>query len=1246
MNRKRVIAVLLAVSLTAAPMMEVLAAGSGRTEDQVRDKEEIQKEQKKDEESGEGEEEEKVITLEEADEVLEDYQSEDSETEWEEIYLSSEEDWERFADNCRLDIWSQNKKVYLTQDLNLAGHEQQSVPTFGGYFDGQGHTIRGLSIQDPVSYAGLFCYTQTSAVITHLNVNGNLVPEGKRMVVGGIVGDNRGILMDCTFDGKVEANDYVGGIVGFNEASGILIGCTNKGSITGVHDTGGIAGENDGNLVRCVNEADVNITNEDKGVSLEDINLADYAASLLDLDNKDSKADNSSALSNAVDTGGIAGISTGIIQYCSNSGSIGYEHVGYNVGGIAGRQSGYILSCENTGRVYGRKDVGGIAGQAEPYVAVDLSEDIAYQLTDNINELHDLIDRMLEDAGTESDTISGRLSIIQDFADKALDNTSDLTDRTVEWADKMVSAANETMNRIDYVMEEAEKDGGPIDQTTQAVGNGKDAAAEIGDALDSLDVYQYLSEEEKKRYDEAKEQLQKASEEYNDSYTEYVKAYDQYYLAERAANAVIEVEDGAGGKKNVPKYQGNNPDYEGATETDMKPVKDSTINESWGFGTVGSVSDYVGVEYWSHCKYNEAGELTSAVELGKTGEEKQDNLDKELKADAAKEAAKHSAVIDTESRAHADTAYAVAHPGHTYSKDVADWTQTIYELISAHTDEMSKEAKKNAEKAIDSIEDAAGNLQSAGQETKRIWNTVNGMEDIVLPQLGGGYRTTTNDLAANLKAISENMGYLNGEMNGSSDVLLEDMRAVTDQFSSIMLLYTDAVDGVLDMDYSTAFEDISVEDAETSTDATIADSLNYGSVQGDINVAGIAGTMAIEYDFDLESDVTGIDDARANSTFLTKCVMRQNENRGKITAQKSYAGGISGRQEMGMILRCENYGTIQSSAGDYVGGIAGQSLSSIRSSYAKCTVAGDEYVAGITGSGSDIENCCAMVRLQETEAFAGAIAGEVDEEGTVLGNYFVSEDAAGIDRISYHGKAEPLDYQELLLLEGLPEEFGSMIVTFYADEVEVSRTECAYGENIAEDDYPDIPVKDGFYADWDMKELKDVKNDTDVTVEYVRYLTTLASAQERENKQSVILVDGQFKEGSELLATPTKEGAYASLEDITEGYRLVLPEDGSAEHQFRYQAPEGQTEGVTIYVKTQEGWQEAETEQLGMYYLFSAEGTDVEIAVRMKEAGIGTYLPLIAGGIAAAGLVVFVIVKKKKSEKKKKAAAKEEQRPE
>lgn len=155
---------------------------------------------------------------------------------------------------------------------------------------------------------------------------------------------------------------------------------------------------------------------------------------------------------------------------------------------------------------------------------------------------------------------------------------------------------------------------------------------------------------------------------------------------------------------------------------------------------------------------------------------------------------------------------------------------------------------------------------------------------------------------------------------------------------------------------------------------------------------------------------------------------------------------------------------------------------------------------------------CNCAYHQDTIAFSGAIAGEVDGSKEVADNYFVSEEIAGIDRISYSGKAEPISYKEMLKLEGIPNKFHMMTISFYADEIEVKTVQCPYGGSVPMELYPEIPAKEGFYADWDIKDLNSVLYDEDVTVEYVRYLTTLASTQTRSNQQSVILVDGMFKQ--------------------------------------------------------------------------------------------------------------------------------------
>lgn len=622
------------------------------------------------------------------------------------------------------------------------------------------------------------------------------------------------------------------------------------------------------------------------------------------------------------------------------------------------------------------------------------------------------------------------------------------------------------------------------------------------------------------------------------------------------------------------------------------------------------------------------------MDFRNTGDTDQDNLDADLQRDGLQEAADNSDVIQSAADRYADNQYKANHNGNTYRTEVDDAIQTMYDITIKYTNQMSDSARDDAEAAFDHAKDAAGNMETAGAETKRIFNDINGREDIVLPQLGGDYRSNTNDLATNLKGISENMGYLNSEMLSTSDVMVEDLEAINDQFSSIMLLYTDAIDGVLEMDYTSVYEDHSEEDAETSTDATLEWNTNNGAVYGDLNVAGIAGTMAIEYDFDLESDVTGMDDAKVNSTYLTKCVLRENRNHASITAQKSDAGGITGRQELGMILRCESYGKVKSNSGDYVGGIAGESLSHIKQSYAKCALSGKKYIGGIAGAGSSIENCYTMVRVLESDAFAGAIAGTTDSNGTVFGNYFVSDKIAGIDRISYTGKAEPVTYEQLLEVENLPAEFEQMTIIFYADEEEITRIQCDYGADIVESKYPDIPTKDGFYADWDKKELKNVQTDEDINVEYVRYLTTLAGGPIRENGQSVLLADGQFQTDDVLnIVQEQIEDTSGLPENVTELWSLVCPEDGNAAHQIRYQAPEGQTKGVEIYVHDGNTWKQTDTEMMGIYYLFQIEGENAQIAVVMADKNWTVYFAL--GAVAVLLIIVGVVILIRKKKKRK-----------
>lgn len=1219
MSKRKVTALLLsaAVILSAFPAASVTAAEEKlQTEaEKEAEAEKKAKEEEKDKDTEENEEEEEVASVEDANEVINSYQ--DEEVEWETVYIGSAEDFKNFSRDCWLDTWSQNKKVYLTEDINLSGEGFESIPTFGGYFDGQGHTISGFTVHKPVSYIGLFNYTQRSAVIANLRVEGAVRPTGQQMVVGGIVGDNSGVLLNCVFDGMVEGSDYVGGVVGYNEISGVLMNSEAVGEITGAHYTGGIAGDNVGNIVGCLNKADINISNEDTAKALEDINLDQYTTGLLNsLDREeDEKGDKLSTTDNTVDTGGIAGLSTGIIQNCVNEGTIGYEHVGYNTGGIVGRQSGYVYSCANKGRVYGRKDVGGIVGQAEPYIAIDLSEDIVLQLSDHIDTMHDQIDKMLDDAGDQSDVITNRLSVIQDFADRAIDDTHVLADRTIDWTDSMMDSVNEAVNRFDYVLDETAKENGVIDHVTGAASDVKDTAKELGDTVDALDLYNYMTPDDREEYDAAKTAIEEAGKEHAEDVRKATEADYHYYINEAAKDRI---DDG---------------------EHDLKPVTESGVDANWNLSNSHSrPADYIGITGWVHYQ---AGDPDNGVPASETSFPSTD-VDRQVQ-DAALEAMNnHTEETAQMAKNYADQQYSQRNPGKNYETEMNACLTKMADIATKpeYTTQMADNAQRQLKDAVSSAKDAAGNLEDAGNGTRDILRTLNDKEDINFPRLGGDYHSTAGSLNSNLKNISENMGYLNDEMSSTGDVIGDDLSDINDEFSEIMRLYTDAMDGVLDMDYSNIYEDESEENAEECIDSTVANCVNNGRVEADLNVSGIAGTMAIEYDFDLESDVTGIDDARANSTFLTRCVLRRNINQANIRAQKSYVGGACGLQEMGMILRCENYGRIESTAGDYVGGVAGQSLSHIRNSYAKCTISGGEYVGGIAGYGYGIENCCAMIRVKESDAFSGAIAGKITDNAEIADNFFVSDEIAGIDRISYSGKAEPVSYNTLLKIEGLPTRFRNMKITFYADDEEVGTAECPFGGSVSLDKYPTIPAKEGFYADWDNKELTNVRLDEDVSVEYVRYLTTLAGSWMRENNQSSLLVDGMFAKEDELivdkLGTDSLQVTLPDVEELTECWQIEIPDDGASSHQIRYQAPQGQTEGVEIYVQDAGGWKKAETELMGIYFLFPAEGNSVKVAVSVVNKGIMNYIVFIVAGVVALILLVVLVVHQKRKKRKKK----------
>ena len=338
------------------------------------------------------------------------------------ISVATEEELAALAKDCQLDVWSRDKYVQLENDIVLKEYKDLTIPSFGGIFDGGGHRISGLEITQAGSAQGLFRYIQEKGVVRNLEVSGRVLPEGTRSQVGVLVGVNYGQITNCTVYGSIVGSQDVGGIAGINENSGEIRNCQSSVMVVGDHSAGGICGTNNGTLNGCKNSGGININSTEVEYGLEDLTIEN----LEDL--------NSAANMEAhTDTGGIAGYSQGKIYNCSNSGTVGYPHVGYNTGGIVGRlHQGYIQGCSNTGHIMGRKDTGGIVGQMEPFLEIQYLNDSLNEVDMQAERLFDLLEALHKD-------ISGYGSRASDLAKEA---TTSLRNANAA-ANELLTTANE-----------------------------------------------------------------------------------------------------------------------------------------------------------------------------------------------------------------------------------------------------------------------------------------------------------------------------------------------------------------------------------------------------------------------------------------------------------------------------------------------------------------------------------------------------------------------------------------------------------------------------------------------------------------------------------------------------------------------------------------------------------------------------------------------------------------------------------
>ena len=483
----------------------------------------------------------------------EDAQKEETEEEiqYERIDIGTAEEFVDFAAKCYIDSWSRNKYVSLKADIDLTGVDFQVIPVFNGIFDGVGHTISGLDYLGDGYVVGLFRYVESQGTIQNLTLKGNISSENEKECIGSICGVNYGTIRNCTFQGTVSGRDTVGGIAGINEGTGTITGCAVKGRITGYYSTGGIAGINHGALNYCSNRAGIN---DDSAWVEEDDEMGGLGIFESLANNDDNE------LYSGVDTGGIAGFSDGVISRCTNTGTVGYEHTGYNIGGIAGRQSGIVSLSTNNGTVYGRKDVGGIVGQMEPFIEIDEAE----SLRNAIDKLHDVIEKTINDMDSAKDVVKRDVDSMQSYADNAIDTGDILVTQLSDFVDTNVDEVNSLSGRMEHVIDMLPDILNNVSAAGDAMSDLNDVAKQLSkdlDVLGKLDDSQY-SESDYKRISllstvGGEISTDSAEPEVNDTVTITVKPDDGYKLKDGS----LKVTDVKGKKIAVSPVGGRNDQY-------------------------------------------------------------------------------------------------------------------------------------------------------------------------------------------------------------------------------------------------------------------------------------------------------------------------------------------------------------------------------------------------------------------------------------------------------------------------------------------------------------------------------------------------------------------------------------------------------------------------------------------------------------------------------------------------------------
>ena len=150
--------------------------------------------------------------------------------------------------------------ITLTEPWTPVGTDYQNPYT--GTFDGNNHTIRGLTVTGSNEYAGLFGYIGKDGTVKNVKLEDvQITSDHQYANAGGVAGMNDGTIENCSVSGSVSSNYSAGGVVA-QQFGNSITKCSSSATVKGTGEVGGVAGKTDNSATLTACYATGNVTFE------------------------------------------------------------------------------------------------------------------------------------------------------------------------------------------------------------------------------------------------------------------------------------------------------------------------------------------------------------------------------------------------------------------------------------------------------------------------------------------------------------------------------------------------------------------------------------------------------------------------------------------------------------------------------------------------------------------------------------------------------------------------------------------------------------------------------------------------------------------------------------------------------------------------------------------------------------------------------------------------------------------------